>query len=49
VRDGKGLQYFANGTVLDGFFEQDKFIKGRIIDAQGNKAQGSCSKNYLVH
>jgi len=33
IREGKGMQYYANGTVLEGFFEQNNFVKGRIIDA----------------
>jgi hypothetical protein len=33
VREGKGLQFFSNGTVQDGYFEANQFIKGRLIDA----------------
>lgn len=41
TREGKGMQSFTNGTVLDGWFYQDKFVKGRMIDCKGNKLQGN--------
>lgn len=41
VKEGKGIQYFSNGTVLDGYFQKNNFIKGRIIDVFGNQVSGS--------
>lgn len=32
VREGKGVQYFTNGTVFDGYFKAGQFIKGRMYD-----------------
>ena len=31
MRHGKGLQQYTNGTVLDGYFLENRFIKGRMI------------------
>ena len=41
VREGKGIQYHANGTVFDGYFQADQFIRGRMIDAEGNQVTGT--------
>lgn len=41
VREGKGIQYHANGTVFDGYFQTDQFIKGRMIDSEGNQVTGT--------
>jgi hypothetical protein len=40
-REGKGLQFFQNGTVFDGYFSNNTFIKGRMIDAQGCQLIGT--------
>ena len=40
VREGKGVQSFLNGTVMDGYFASNKFVKGRLIDSMGNQITG---------
>jgi hypothetical protein len=40
TRVGKGVQTFANGTVQDGYFLANSFVKGRMIDAEGSILTG---------
>ena len=41
IREGKGQQLHTNGTVFDGYFYENRFIKGRMIDTVGTMITGS--------
>lgn len=48
MREGKGIQYFTDGSVVEGYFQADQFVKGRLIDVNGNILTGSFQNNKLT-
>ena len=47
IREGKGQQQHVNGTVFEGYFFENRFIKGRMIDAVGTMITGSFANERI--
>ncbi len=47
-REGKGVQQFTDGTVLDGYWQGNRFIKGRLVTATGVTLTGVFGEDNSV-
>ena len=47
-REGKGTQQYLDGTVLDGYWQGNKFIKGRLVTANGVTLTGVFGEDNSV-
>ena len=47
TREGKGTQCFQDGSVLDGYWQANLFIKGRLISPEGTTLAGGFKDSQL--